>query len=45
MKNIYYKLKKKHLLVILIIHDLIDLIVLCLTPLSAILQLYHGDQF
>jgi hypothetical protein len=27
----------------LIIQDLIDL--LCLTPLSAIFQLYHGDQF
>ena len=24
-------------------HDLIDF--LCLMPLSAILQLYHGDQF
>ena len=24
-------------------HGLIDL--LCLTPLSAIFQLYHGDQF
>jgi len=26
-------------------HDLIGLDLLCLTPLSAIFQLYHGDQF
>ena len=32
----------KNLLLINVI-DLIDL--LCLTPLSAIFQLYHGDQF
>ena len=26
-------------------NDWFDLILLCLTPLSAIFQLYHGDQF